>query len=55
VRPGLVGWARVYGGGVHDAREKLCYDLDYVRRMSLLLDIKLMLLAVCNTRVARWD
>ena len=55
VPPGLMGWARVYGGGARDAREKLRYDLDYVQPMSLLLDIKLMLLAVCNTRVVRWD
>src|SRR5215813_2863180 len=55
VRPGLTGSAQVYGEGVRDAREKLYYDLDYVQRMSLLMDIKLMLLSVRNTLLARWD
>jgi lipopolysaccharide/colanic/teichoic acid biosynthesis glycosyltransferase len=55
VRPGLTGLAQVYGEGVRDAREKLRYDLDYVQRMSLLLDIRLMLLSVRNTVLARWD
>jgi lipopolysaccharide/colanic/teichoic acid biosynthesis glycosyltransferase len=55
VRPGLTGSAQVYGEGVRDAREKLRYDLDYVQRMSLRLDIKLMLLSVRNTLMARWD
>jgi lipopolysaccharide/colanic/teichoic acid biosynthesis glycosyltransferase len=55
VRPGLTGLAQVYGEGVRDAREKLRYDLDYVQRMSLVLDIKLMLLSVRNTVLARWD
>jgi lipopolysaccharide/colanic/teichoic acid biosynthesis glycosyltransferase len=55
VRPGLTGMAQVYGEGVRDAREKLRYDLDYVQRMSLLLDVKLMLLSVRNTVLARWD
>jgi lipopolysaccharide/colanic/teichoic acid biosynthesis glycosyltransferase len=55
VRPGLTGMAQVYGEGVRDAREKLRYDLDYVRRMGLLLDVKLMLLSVRNTLLARWD
>jgi lipopolysaccharide/colanic/teichoic acid biosynthesis glycosyltransferase len=55
VRPGLTGMAQVYGEGVRDAREKLRYDLDYVQRMSLLLDVKLMLLSVRNTALARWD
>ena len=55
VRPGLTGMAQVYGEGVRDAREKLRYDLDYVQRMSLPLDVKLMLLSVRNTLLARWD
>jgi lipopolysaccharide/colanic/teichoic acid biosynthesis glycosyltransferase len=55
VRPGLTGLAQVYGEGVRDAREKLRYDLDYVQRMSFQLDVKLMLLSVRNTILARWD
>lgn len=55
VRPGLTGLAQVYGEGIRDISVKLRYDLDYVQRMSLLLDIKLMLLSVKNTLLARWD
>jgi lipopolysaccharide/colanic/teichoic acid biosynthesis glycosyltransferase len=42
VRPGLTGWAQVnfgYGAGVEGAREKLAYDLYYVDRKSLGLDL----------------
>jgi sugar transferase (PEP-CTERM system associated) len=41
VKPGLTGWAQVnfpYGASVEDAREKLAYDLYYVKHRSLLLD-----------------
>jgi len=42
VRPGLTGWAQVnfgYGAGVEGAREKLSYDLYYIDRKSLGLDL----------------
>ncbi len=42
VRPGLTGWAQVnygYGAGVDGARAKLSYDLFYVKRQSLSLDL----------------
>lgn len=42
VRPGITGWAQVmypYGASVEDAREKLQYDLYYVKNYSVLLDI----------------
>lgn len=41
VKPGVTGWAQVnfpYGASVEDAREKLSYDLYYVKHRSLLLD-----------------
>ncbi|MHB8381097.1 MAG: sugar transferase [Candidatus Binataceae bacterium] len=46
VRPGLTGWAQVcfsYGANVEDAREKLCYDLYYIKNWSLLFDMQIML------------
>lgn len=46
VKPGVTGWAQVcypYGASVEDARHKLEYDLYYVKNMSLLLDIKIIL------------
>lgn len=41
VRPGVTGWAQVrypYGASVEDAKEKLKYDLYYIKHMSLSLD-----------------
>jgi exopolysaccharide biosynthesis polyprenyl glycosylphosphotransferase len=46
VRPGITGWAQVsyrYGASVEDSRFKLEYDLYYVKNMSLLLDLKILL------------
>ncbi|HUN44462.1 MAG TPA: exopolysaccharide biosynthesis polyprenyl glycosylphosphotransferase [Acetobacteraceae bacterium] len=48
VKPGLTGWAQVnypYGASVEDAREKLAYDLYYIKNRNLLLD----LLILCAT------
>lgn len=40
-KPGLTGWAQVnypYGASVEDSREKLSYDLYYVKNHTILLD-----------------
>ena len=45
VKPGITGWAQVrypYGETVEDAANKLLYDLSYIRRNSLLLDITIL-------------
>ncbi len=42
VKPGITGWAQVrypYGASVEDAKEKLQYDLYYVKNHSLFLDL----------------
>jgi exopolysaccharide biosynthesis polyprenyl glycosylphosphotransferase len=42
VKPGITGWAQVmypYGASVEDAREKLAYDLYYIKNYSLVLDL----------------
>lgn len=42
VRPGLTGWAQIryrYGSTLEDTREKLCYDLFYIKNMSAGLDL----------------
>ena len=42
VRPGLTGWAQVnygYASGVEGAKVKLSYDLYYVKRQSISLDV----------------
>jgi sugar transferase (PEP-CTERM system associated) len=49
VKPGLTGWAQVnypYGASVEDARMKLSYDLYYVKRRSLILDVLILLSTV---------
>jgi lipopolysaccharide/colanic/teichoic acid biosynthesis glycosyltransferase len=49
VKPGLTGWAQVnypYGASVQDAREKLSYDLHYIKNKSLLLNIRILLATV---------
>jgi exopolysaccharide biosynthesis polyprenyl glycosylphosphotransferase len=49
VKPGLTGWAQVnfpYGASVEDAREKLAYDLYYVKHRGLLLDMITLLATI---------
>lgn len=46
VKPGLTGWAQVchsYGASVEDATEKLRYDLYYIKNVSLMFDVSIML------------
>jgi lipopolysaccharide/colanic/teichoic acid biosynthesis glycosyltransferase len=45
VRPGLAGLAAVFGDSYSTPREKLRYDLLYIRRRSLGLDLKIFLTA----------
>lgn len=42
VKPGVTGWAQVrypYGASIEDAREKLRYELYYIKNMSILFDL----------------
>lgn len=46
IPPGLTGWAQIkypYGASIEDARQKLQYDLFYVKNQSLFLDAIVML------------
>jgi len=46
VPPGITGWAQVkfcYGSTIEDAEEKLQFDLYYVKHMSLLFDLGIIL------------
>jgi sugar transferase (PEP-CTERM system associated) len=46
VKPGISGWAQVnygYGASVRDAVEKLNYDLFYIKNMSILMDVLVIL------------
>ena len=51
VKPGITGWAQVnypYGASVEDAREKLAYDLYYVKNRSLFLDLLILISTVTS-------
>ena len=45
VRPGLTGWAQVKAGysmSVEEVTQKLCFDLYYVKHMSLRFDLRIL-------------
>lgn len=42
VLPGLTGWAQVNGRDLVSPEEKVGYDLEYIKNMSVLLDIKIL-------------
>jgi sugar transferase (PEP-CTERM system associated) len=45
VKPGITGWAQVrypYGASIDDAREKLQYDIHYVKHRSMVCDLKIL-------------
>jgi sugar transferase (PEP-CTERM system associated) len=49
VKPGITGWAQVnypYGASIEDARQKLSYDLYYIKRRSLFLDFLILVATV---------
>ena len=49
VKPGITGWAQVnypYGASVEDARNKLAYDLFYIKNRCLGLDLVILLATV---------
>jgi sugar transferase (PEP-CTERM system associated) len=49
IKPGLTGWAQLcypYGASLDDAREKLQYDLYYLKNHSILLDLIILIQTV---------
>lgn len=54
VKPGITGWAQInyhYGASLDDAREKLSYDIYYVKNGGLFLDF---IILVETARVILW-
>ena len=48
-KPGVTGWAQVsypYGASVEDAKEKLNYDLFYIKNMSIFMDLMVIMKTV---------
>lgn len=49
VKPGITGWAQVnqsYDACIDDVRQKVQFDLEYVRRQSMLEDLRIMSMTV---------
>ena len=45
VAPGITGWAQVnypYGSSVEDAKQKLMYDLYYIKNWNIWLELKIV-------------
>ncbi|MFL2642516.1 MAG: sugar transferase [Dehalococcoidia bacterium] len=55
VTPGLSGLAQISGSYDLEPSEKIKYDLEYIKKVSLFFDIKIILLSVFNSILARWD
>lgn len=55
VRPGLTGIAQVYAPRDINRRGKFRYDAIYVKNVSFLLDIKLILLSFWITFAGKWE
>ena len=56
VKPGITGWAQVkfqYAASIEDSLEKLQYDLYYIKNLSLLLDLLILLATVQVVLFAR--
>lgn len=46
IKPGLTGWAQIrykYGNSIEDSKEKLRYDLYYIKNRSIILDLAVIL------------
>lgn len=55
-RPGITGWAQInygYGSSVEEAKEKLRYDLYYIRNGSIMLDLLIVFYTVRAVIVGR--
>ena len=54
IRPGLTGLAQIYDK-TDDPHEKYRYDMEYLEILSPFLDVRLLLISVRNTLIAKWD
>jgi lipopolysaccharide/colanic/teichoic acid biosynthesis glycosyltransferase len=48
VKPGITGWAQVNGRNAISWEEKFKYDVEYVEKQSLLLDMKILWMTFLN-------
>lgn len=48
VRPGISGWAQVNGRNTLTWEEKFRYDIEYVERLSLSMDVRIFFMTIRN-------
>lgn len=48
VRPGITGWAQVCGRTTVTWDDKLAHDIEYVKNLSFVMDVKIIWLTICN-------
>lgn len=54
VKPGLTGLAQIKGAYNLAPEQKLLYDLEYIAKMHLILDIKILILSAWYTINGKW-
>ncbi len=55
VRPGLTGVAQIYGHSELPRRQKLRYDLVYIKRQGFWLDVRLVFVSFMVTFLGQWE
>ncbi len=55
VRPGLTGFAQIYGDSELPRRQKLRYDVLYIKRQSLWIDLRLVAFSFLVTFTGGWE
>ena len=55
VTPGLSGLAQIRGSYDLEPSEKIKFDIEYIEKMSLFFDLKIIIFSVFNSIFARWD
>jgi len=55
VTPGLTGFAQIYGDSELPRRQKLRYDLVYIKRQSLWVDLRLIAFSFLVTFTGGWE
>ncbi len=54
ITPGLTGIAQIYLSRHCHPRQRLAYDLIYLKRNNMWIDVKLMMIAAVNTLAGKW-
>jgi lipopolysaccharide/colanic/teichoic acid biosynthesis glycosyltransferase len=54
VQLGLIGLAQIHDKN-DDPFEKFRYDMEYLKKLGLILDVRFIFHSAWNTIIARWD